>query len=73
MTKKVALPPKRKRISRARNNMTETDKKNAEILKKYPDLLKKIEEKMKTAELDPWVKEFGGMINTGKNEDVKSR
>ena len=72
MTQKVAVPLKRKNKSRSRKNMTDAEKKTAEILKKYPDLLERIAEKMKNTELDPWVKKFGGIINTGKNEDKNS-
>lgn len=37
------------------------------FLEKYPDLLEKIEEKMKSEKLHPWVKEFAGIINKGKD------
>ena len=70
MTQKVATTLKGK--SRSRKNMMEAKKGTDEILKKYPDLLEKIEEKMKNIELHPWVKKFGGIINTGKSEDKHS-
>lgn len=72
MSQKLAAPNKRKRKSHSRKNMTEAEKKTAEILVKYPDLLERIAKKMETIELDPWVKKYGGIINTGKNEDKSS-
>ena len=42
--------------------MTEADKNLAKILDEFPDLLERIPEKMKTEELDPWVKKFSGLV-----------
>ena len=36
------------------------------------DLLKNIEEELSKEELSPWLKEFGGIVNTGRNKNIKS-
>ena len=45
------------------------EKGTAKMLEKYPDILEKIEKKMKAEKLHPWVKEFAGIINRGKDEN----
>ena len=45
----------------------------SKMIDDYLDLLQRIDKQLAKEELDPFVKEFGGMIHTGKNEDVKSR
>lgn len=46
----------------------DNEKGRAMVLEKYPDILEKIKEKMKTEKLHPWVKEFAGIVNTGKTK-----
>ncbi len=38
----------------------------------YNELLQKINNDLKKRELHPWVKEFGGMINTGREETMET-
>ena len=44
----------------------------SKIVDEYLDLLQRIDKKLSKEKLDPWVKKFGGIVNTGKNEDIKS-
>ena len=44
----------------------------SKMIDEYLDLLQRIDNQLSKEELDPFVKEFGGMISTGKNEDLKS-
>ncbi len=82
-SKKASIARKdRKKIEKTQNNnekypdllkimeekmKKKNEKSTAKILEKYPDLLEKIEEKMKSEKLHPWVKEFAGIINKGKD------
>jgi spore cortex formation protein SpoVR/YcgB (stage V sporulation) len=84
-SKKASIARKdRKKIEKTQNNKEKypgllkimeekmkkkNEKSTAKILEKYPDLLEKIEQKMKSEKLHPWVKEFAGIINKGKDED----
>ena len=47
----------------------EKEKGTAIMLEKYPAILEKIEKKMKAEKLHPWVKEFAGISNIGKDEN----
>ena len=44
----------------------------SKIVEDYIVLLDRIEQSLKKEKMHPFVKEFGGIVNTGKNEDVKS-
>lgn len=38
----------------------------------YNALMKKIDNYLQTEELHPWVKEFAGIVNTGKEESTET-
>ncbi len=44
----------------------------SKMVEDYIILLDRIEQTLKNEELHPFVKEFGGIVNTRKNEDKKS-
>jgi GR25 family glycosyltransferase involved in LPS biosynthesis len=44
----------------------------SKILEDYVVLLDKIEQRLKKEALSPFVKQFGGIVNTGKNEKKES-
>lgn len=44
----------------------------SKMVDNYLDLLQKIEKRLSEEELDPFLKEFAGIVNSGKNEDIRS-
>ena len=44
----------------------------SKIVEDYIILLDKIEQRLKKDEIHPFVKEFGGMVNSGKDENKKT-
>jgi GTP1/Obg family GTP-binding protein len=44
----------------------------SKMLEDYIELLDKIEQRLKKEGLSPFVKRFGGMVNTGKTETKQS-
>lgn len=44
----------------------------SKIVDEYLDLLQRIDKKLSQEKLDTWVKKFGGIVNIGINEDIKS-
>jgi hypothetical protein len=73
MAQKVTLLLKEENVEFAKKSSKKTGKSMSKTVDEYFDLLKRIDEKMKNEKIDPFVKKFGGMISTGKNEDIKSR
>lgn len=73
MTQKVTLLLKSDNINFAKKNAKRSGRSMSKMVDEYFDLLQRIDKKMSKAKSDPFIKEFGGMINTGKNEDIKAR
>ena len=73
MTQKITLLLKEDNVKFAKKMAKQKGGSVSKMFDEYLDLLKRIDEKMKNEKLDPFAKKFGGMISTGKNEDVKSR
>lgn len=73
MTQKVTLLLKSENVSFAKKSAKKSGRSMSKMVDEYLDILKRIDKKMKNEKLDPFVQKFGGMISTGKNEDVKSR
>ena len=73
MTQKVTLLLKSNNIRFAKKNAKGKGKSMSKMIDEYLDLLQRIDKQLsKEKDLDPFVKEFGGMVSTGKNEDLKS-
>jgi len=72
MTQKVTLLLKSSNIQFAKKSAKKKGKSMSKMMDEYLDLLQRIEKQFSKEKLHPFVKEFGGMVNTGKNEDIKS-
>lgn len=72
MTQKVTLLLKSNNISFAKKNAKEKGTSMSKMIDDYLDLLQRIDKQLSKEKLHPFVKEFGGLVNTGKNEDIKS-
>ena len=72
MTQKITLLLKEDNVKFAKKMAKKKGQSVSMIFDDYLDLLKRIDEQSSKEQLHPWVKEFGGMVNTGKNEDIKS-
>lgn len=73
MTQKVTLLLKSENVNFAKKNAKKMGTSMSKIVDDYLDILKRLDDKMKSGKIDPFVKKFGGIISTGKDEDVKSR
>jgi hypothetical protein len=71
MSQKVTLLFKEENVNFAKKEARRRGTSMSKMMDEYLDLLKKIDKKMKSEKLHPYVKEVGGMINTGKNERVR--
>ena len=72
MTQKVTLLLKSENISFAKEAAKRKGKSMSKMVDEYIDLLQRIDKQLSKEKLHPFVKEFGGIVNTGKNEDIKS-
>ena len=72
MKQKITLLLKDDNVKFAKKMAKKKGQSVSKIFDDYLDLLKRIDEEISKNELHPWVKEMGGMVNTGKNEDIKS-
>ena len=72
MTQRVTLLLKSKNVLFAKKTAEKKGKSMSKIVDDYFDLLQRIEKKAAGSKPHPFVKEFSGMISTGKNEDLKS-
>lgn len=72
MTQKVTLLLKSKNVKFAKDTAKKKDKSMSKMVDDYLDLLQKIEKRLSEEELDPFLKEFAGIVNSGKNEDIRS-
>lgn len=72
MTQKITLLLKSNNIRFAKKAAKEKGTSMSRIVDDYLDLLQRIEKRAAKEKLHPFVKKFGGMLDTGKNEDVKS-
>jgi hypothetical protein len=73
MTQKVTLLLKSENVKFAKKDAKERGTSMSKMFDIYTGIRKRMEKKMENEKLDPLVKKFGGMIRTGKNEDIKSR
>ena len=72
MTQKVTLLLKGDNVKFAKKIAKKKGKSMSKMIDDYLDLLQRIDKQFSREKLHPWVKEFGGIVNTGKNEDIKS-
>ena len=72
MTQKVTLLLKSENISFAKKNAKKKGTSMSRMVDDYLDVIKRIDKKMKSEKLDPFVKKFSGIVNTGKNENKNS-
>lgn len=72
MTQKITLSLKESNVKFAKKTAKLSKTSVSKIVDNQLELLKRIEDAFKNEKLNPWVKEFAGMVNTGKNEDPKN-
>jgi hypothetical protein len=72
MAQKITLSLKESNVKFAKKTAKERNTSVSKIIDAQLEMLKVIEERLKKTKLDPWVKRFGGMVSTGKNEDPKN-
>jgi len=72
MSQKITLSLNESNVKFAKRKAKTSKTSVSKIVDGQLDLLRRIEEALKKEKLHPWVKEFGGMIDTGKNEDPKN-
>jgi Family of unknown function (DUF6364) len=72
MAQKITLSLKESNVKFAKKEAMRTKKSVSKIVDDYLDLLQRIDAVHKKGKLSPFVKRFGGMVDTGKNEDVKN-
>ncbi len=68
MAQKITLSLKESNVKFIKNHASVNQKSVSKIVDDYLDLLKKIDAASKKEKLNPFVKEFSGMVSTGKNE-----
>lgn len=71
MAQKITLSLKESNVKFAKKQAAKTKNSVSKIVDDYFDLLQRIDIAYKKEKLTPWVKKFGGIVNTGKNEDPK--
>lgn len=72
MPQKITLSLKERNVKFAKQQAFKTKKSVSKIVDEYFDLLLKIDTANSKKKPHPFVKKFGGMISTGKNEDKTS-
>jgi hypothetical protein len=72
MAQKITLSLKESNVQYAKKSAKKNKTSVSKMVDAQLDLLKRIDDAFKNTKLDPWVKRFGGIINTGKNEDPKN-
>ena len=72
MSNRITLMMNEANIKKAKKIAAKRGRSVSKIVEDYIILLDKIDQTLKTEELHPFVKKFGGIVNTGKNEDKKS-
>ncbi len=72
MSKKITLSLKESNVKFAKKQASGSNTSVSKIFDEYLDLLQKIDCTYKKSKLSPFAKRFSGMVNTGKNEDVKN-
>lgn len=72
MAQKITLSLKESNVKFAKKRAKLSKTSVSKIVDSQLELLKRIEDAFKNEKLSPWVKEFAGMVSTGKNEDPKN-
>lgn len=72
MTQKVTLLLKSENVSFAKKNAKKRGTSMSKMVDDYLGVIKKIDKKMKNEKMEPFVKKFSGIVNTGKHEDKNS-
>ena len=72
MANRITLMMSEANIKKAKKIAAKRGSSVSKILEDYVVLLDKIEQRLKKEELSPFVKQFGGIVNTGKNEIKES-
>jgi len=73
MAQKVTLLFTETNVEFAKKEAKRRGTSMSKMLDEHLDILKRIHKKMSNAKPDPFIKEFGGMLKSDKNEDAKSR
>jgi GR25 family glycosyltransferase involved in LPS biosynthesis len=72
MSNRITLLMSETNIRKAKKIAAKRGRSVSKIVEDYIVLLDKIEQRLKKDELHPFVKEFGGIVNTGKDETKKT-
>ncbi len=72
MSNRITLLMSETNIKKAKKIAAKRGRSVSKIVEDYIVLLDKIEQRLKKDELHPFVKEFGGIVNTGKDENKKT-
>ena len=72
MAQKITLSLKESNVKFAKKKAAKSHTSVSKIFDDYLELLQKIELAYKKEKLTPFVKRFSGMVNTGKNEDIRN-
>lgn len=72
MAQKITLSLKESNVKFAKRTAKKNNTSVSKMVDTQLELLKRIDDEFKNTKLDPWVKRFAGIINTGKNEDPKN-
>lgn len=72
MANRITLMMSEANIKKVKKIAAKRKSSVSRIMEDYVILLDKIEERIKKEELSPFVKRFGGLVNTGKNETKES-
>ncbi len=72
MKQKVTLLLKSTNVRFAKKKAKKKGSSMSKIVDDYFDLLQRIDKQLAAEDLDPFVKEYSGIVNTGKNEDIRS-
>ncbi len=72
MAQKITLSLKESNVKFAKKKASSSNTSVSKIFDEYLDLLQKIDVVYKKNKLTPFAKRFSGIVNTGKNEDLKN-
>ena len=72
MSNRITLMMSETNIKKAKKIAAKRGSSVSKIVEEYIVLLDKIEQRLAKEDLSPFVKRFGGIVNTGKNETKQS-
>lgn len=71
MKEDVAIQLSKENLSFAKRKANQKGKSVSELIDDYVKTFRKIEEGAKVAKQDPFMRKFGGLLNSDKNERVR--